>query len=130
MNNMKYVLSILFSAATLVLGCRSSGSKDATPFLPGMYVSQSENEFCRVVDTFIIRRNTLGGDGYQITRKSSFQRIRKGVLLPAEYQSDQWPAIYEMQRKALKPMDKGKELLYDSGENTIYNNGTGYEKVE
>ena len=93
-------------------------------------MSQSENEFCRIVDTFVIRRTSLEGDGYKVIRKSSFQRIRQGEKMPVEYQSEQWEAVFEQPGKVLRGTERGKELLYVAGENKVYNGDKGYEKVE
>ena len=110
--------------------CRDSTTKDSSTFLPGIYINQSENEFSRVVDTFIIRRVSMGGDSYMVTRRSSFQRVREGTKLPAEYQAEQWTAVYEAPVKILRATDKGKELRYEPAENRVYNGNAGYEKIE
>jgi|SRR5579859_526071 len=119
-------LTIWIAAAA----CRQAASKESSVFLPGIYVNQSENEFCRVVDTFIIHRTSLEGDSYLVTRRSSFQRIRKGTKMPAEYQTEQWTAVYEAPVKILRAADTGKQLQYDPGQNKVYNGNAGYEKVE
>ena len=127
---MKPTISIAIGVALIVASCGQATLREVPNFLPGIYVSQSENEFCRVVDTFIIRKSSLDGDGYEVTRRSSFQRIRQGAKSAEEYQSEQWAAIYDAQSTTLRATDKGKELVYTSGENRIYNNNTGYVKVE
>jgi hypothetical protein len=116
--------------ALALSGCRSPAPQEVPAFLPGIYVSQSENEFCRIVDTFIVRKNSLEGGGYEVTRRSSFQRIRLGTRMPLEYQTEQWYGIYDVQRKALMASDKGKELYYSADQNRVYNGNTSYEKVE
>lgn len=127
---MKPTFGITICMALIVASCRQPAPREDPAFLPGIYVSQLENEFSRVLDTFIIRKSSLAGDGYEITRRSSFQRIRQGARGALEYQSEQWQAIYDTQLKALRATDKGKELVYLPDENRIYNGATGYLKVE
>ncbi|MBN8856668.1 MAG: hypothetical protein BGO55_06195 [Sphingobacteriales bacterium 50-39] len=112
------------------VSCQQSTTKDNSAFLPGIYVNQTETEFCRVADTFIIRRLTLQGESYQVSRRSSFQRIRQGIKLPSEYQAEQWTGVYEAQSKILRATDKGKLLQYEPSENQVYNGNVVYEKVE
>ncbi len=127
---MKRVYQTCTCILTMLAGCRPSPPKEVPSFLPGIYVSQSENEFCRITDTFVIRRIRLEGDHYRVIRKSSFQRIRQGGNMPVEYQSEQWEAVFEEPDKVLRGTEKGKELRYVPGENRVYNAETGYEKVE
>lgn len=127
---MKHLHGFSLGILTFLAGCGQTATKEAPSFLPGIYVNQSENEFCRIVDTFIIRRTSLDGEGYQVSRKSSFQRIRHGEKLPLEYQAEQWYAVFEVQGRVLRGGEKGKELLYVPGENRVYNGNEGYEKVE
>jgi hypothetical protein len=127
---MKPTISIAIGVALIVASCGQAVLREMPNFLPGIYVSQSENEFCRIVDTFIIRKSSLEGDGYEVTRRSSFQRIRQGARSAEEYQSEQWSAIYDPQSKTLRATDKGKELDYMPNQNKVYNGNTGYIKVE
>lgn len=124
-----FILSSMV-VVTVLSACQQPKKKEAAVFLPGIYVSQSENEFSRVVDTFIIHRTSLEGDSYLVTRRSSFQRIRQGTKLPAEYQVEQWTGVYEAPVNILRGADKAKELRYEPGENKLYNGEMGYEKVE
>jgi hypothetical protein len=127
---MKPTIRIAIGMAIMVASCGQAVLREEPNFLPGIYVSQSENEFCRIVDTFIVRKSSLDGDGYEVTRRSSFQRIRQGAKGAEEYQSEQWSAIYDVQSKTLRATDKGKELVYTPNQNRVYNGNTGYVKVE
>jgi hypothetical protein len=57
---MKWFYRISTGILTILASCRQS-TNEAPAFLPGIYVNQSESEFCRIADTFIIRKNNLGG---------------------------------------------------------------------
>jgi hypothetical protein len=112
------------------LACKGKAPEQAPPFLPGMYVSQAENEFCRIVDTLIIQKTNLDGTAYQVTRKSAFQRIRQGEKMPVEYQGEEWQAGYDASRGVLLPATKAPEIRYSSEQNKVFKGEWEYEKVE
>jgi hypothetical protein len=112
------------------LSCKQQVPNEAPPFLPGMYVNQSENEFCRISDTLIIQKMSLGGTGYQVTRKSAFQRIRQGKKMEVEYQGEQWQAGYDGSHSVLLSASKATEIGYSTEKNKVYKGELEYEKVE
>jgi hypothetical protein len=114
----------------LFLGCKQPVAVERPVFLPGVYVNQYETDFCRVVDTLVVRRKSLDGTAYQVIRRSSFQRIRLGKRMPAEYEGEQWESGYDGSKKALVSDDKTKEVDYLPEENKLYRGNMGYEKVE
>jgi hypothetical protein len=100
------------------------------PFLPGMYVTEAANEFCRITDTLIIQKMSLGGSVYEVTRRSAFQRILPGEKRPVEYQSQQWETLYDSTRQVLLPAAKEAEISYSTETNKIRKGEWEYEKVE
>jgi hypothetical protein len=120
----------LLIALLALAGCGHSGDTKSPVFLPGIYVRESDNEFCRIVDTFIIRRVAPGGVEYQVTRKSAFQRIRGDQKLPVEYQSEEWPAVYDEAKRMLAGGGRNQQLNYSEEDNRIYQDRNAYEKVE
>lgn len=112
------------------VGCKEEAPEQAPPFLPGMYVSQAENEFCRIVDTLIIRKTSLDGIAYQVIRKSAFQRIRRGEKMAVEYQSEEWQAGYDASHSVLLPSAKAPEIRYSAEQNKVFKGEWEYEKVE
>jgi hypothetical protein len=122
----------LIGAALVVtlLGCKGKAPEQAPRFLPGMYVSQAENEFCRITDTLIIRKTSLDGITYQVIRKSAFQRIRQGEKLPVEYQAEEWQAGYDATLSVLLPAVKAPEIRYAAEQNKVFKGDWEYEKVE
>ena len=112
------------------LSCKQQVPVEAPPFLPGMYVNQSENEFSRITDTLIIQKMSLGGSGYQVTRKSAFQRIRQGKKMEVEYQMVQWQAGYDASHSVLLSQGNAPEIRYSTETNKVYKGEWEYEKVE
>ncbi len=112
------------------MGCKEKAPEPAPPFLPGMYVSQAENEFCRIVDTLMIQKTSLGGTAYQVTRKSAFQRIRQGERKPVEFQFEQWQAGYDPSHGVLVSTGKPPEIRYSAEKHKVYQGEWEYKKVE
>ena len=111
-------------------GCRQKPPDPAPKFLPGIYVSESDNEFCHIRDTLIIRRTPLSSAGYLVTRRCCFQRVKEGRELAGEYQSEEWQAGYTPSDSLLISVSKADKIRYDPATNKIFKLGWEYEKIE
>lgn len=110
-------------------GCKKPPD-EAPVFLPGIYVSESVNEFCHIRDTLIIRRTPLGSAGYLVTRRSCFFRVKGGRELAGEYQSEEWQAGYNAPDFLLISVSKADKIRYDPATNKVYKRDFEYEKIE
>ena len=127
---MKLLIRVMAILGLTWLGCKEPPPAEAPSFLPGIYVSQNENEFCRITDTLMIQKMNLGAANYIITRRSAFQRIRQGETRPVEYQSQQWQAAYDGPHSALLPAGNTEGIRYSAEKNKLYKGEWEYEKVE
>src|ERR1700743_2027445 len=105
---------IIFSAGIAfgLCGCRQASKQPMPTFLPGIYVSWSENEFCRIEDTLTIRKSQLDSNAYTIYRTSVFMRRHGRKRNPVEHQSEQWTASYDPKFGMLECMGKGENIRY------------------
>ena len=117
---------LLFSSCNTLF----SSDDKIKAFLPGTYVNLAESEFSKAVDTLLIRKEGLYGNTYSITRKVSFQRIRKGVLQPKEYQREQWVAIYDEKEEVLHEMKRDRTICYVPAKSKLWLANNEYEKIQ
>jgi hypothetical protein len=127
---MKSLITFAALLGITFISCKEQPPAEAPSFLPGIYVSQNENEFCRITDTLIILKMNLGAANYLITRRSAFQRIRQGEIRPVEFQSQQWQATYDVPHSALLPAGNTEGIRYSAEKNKVYKGDWEYEKVE
>jgi hypothetical protein len=123
---------IAVTAFVLLMGCQHYFQDDSRikAFLPGTYVRISEGEFSRAIDTLLIQKYGLEGNGYRILRKISFQRIKDGKLQAKEYQTEQWFGLYDEQDLVLHEMKQGRTLTYVPDQSKLYLGNAEYEKLQ
>jgi len=122
------VLLAVISAGFLWLHKQEAEKTPA--FLPGVYTSAAQNEFCRIDDTLVIRRTRMGEDSYNVRRATCFVRIRDGKKAPPEYQEQHWEAQYQMAKYRLVSNNEADTVLYYPEKNRISKAGFYYEKIE
>ena len=127
---MKHTVTMMICAAAGLMACRQPAKGKVPTFLPGIYVTYSENEFCRIDDTLIIHKAKLDGDEYSVTRRSSFVRLHGGRRNLGERQMEAWDARFDPDRQTLRSSGQGKDLLYSEESNRVYIDRWVYEKVE
>jgi hypothetical protein len=113
-----------------LLGCRQSPKQPIPTFLPGIYVSVSENEFCRIEDSLTIRKAKLDSNAYSIYRSSGFVRRHGAKRNPVEHQSEEWAASYDPKFQLLQCDGKGQNIRYLEEQNQLIMDHWVYEKVE
>jgi hypothetical protein len=119
----------MITVGILTLASCNQTAKPPT-FLPGVYLNEAENEFCKITDTLSIRKTSQGSATYEITRRACFQRVKEGKSMPAEYQVDQWLANYDESQGSLVSLQKSDPIQYLPKENKITKSGFIYEKIE
>jgi hypothetical protein len=113
---MKNSTFLLFVLTTITVSCDGFESKSASrtvlSFIPGTYVRVFEGEYSKGHDTLIINQPDEKNNYYIIEHNSSFQKIREGRLLPVEYMSETWIAVYNEKDKVLAEQKKGKLISF------------------
>jgi hypothetical protein len=126
---MKVFISMVVYLMVAYSACKNATNR--TPvFLPGIYVNATDDEFRAIADTIVVHKISLIGDDYQITRKTSYCRVKSGKRSAAEYQQQHWVAKYDENTGMLQSADSNKALRYLQEENTLYKGSILYEKVE
>jgi hypothetical protein len=116
-----------YGLVVLMVSCKAGKSDNVLVFIPGMYVKPINHEFAHGSDTLIIR--PLEGSTYEITKRSAFQRIRNGKILPLERTSETWIGIYDANDQVIHEQRKGKLLSFVPKENKLLVGATAYQKV-
>lgn len=113
-------LTLLISLLLFLSACKGRGDRTLA-FIPGTYVSYARGDFSMAWDTMVIRELDDHNGMYSILRKTAFQRIREGKLMPAEHDSEQWEAVYRPGHQILEVPGRGKiiSLFADSGRITV-----------
>ena len=127
---MKHLIIISVSMALGLWGCRQVAKQPMPTFLPGIYVSMSENEFCRIEDTLTIRKAKLDSNAYSVYRSSGFVRRHGAKRNPVEHQSEEWAASYDPKFQLLQCDGKGRNIRYFGEQNQLILDHWVYEKVE
>lgn len=124
-------ITIITSCLILAMcSCRRASGKISRSFLPGIYVSWSQNEFCRIEDTLTVRKVNLDSNGYTIFRASGFTQLRGVRRVQCEHLTDEWRAIFDPNLGALESVGNGKNIRYLESENCLLLDHWAYEKVE
>ena len=123
-------------AGTLALGAgvvarmNGPGTGKTPAFLPGIYTCLAQNEFCRIMDTLVIRRTKTEEDDYAVTRGTSFVRIRQGKEGQPEYEQQHWTMHYEAKKFRMLSADEGDTVRFYPEANRVSKADFYYEKIE
>jgi hypothetical protein len=85
------IISVIIFAAMLG-GCDRLAADKVSDFIPGTYVRTFEHEYARGSDTIVIAR--VNGTHFLISKRSGFQRIKNGRMLPKELRGEQSAAVF------------------------------------
>jgi len=124
------IVAVAGGVSGIALWLHRQGSEKTPLFLPGVYICVAQNEFCRIDDTLVIRRNRLQEDNYSVTRTTSFVRIREGKKDFPEYQQRQWNGEYQVAKCRLISSNEADTVLYYPDRNRVSKAGFYYEKIE
>lgn len=94
----------------LVAACHSASDKIVS-FIPGTYVHSAKGEYSQAQDTPVIK--LLSGEAYQIRRRTGFQPIREGKLLPKRYLVRVLNGNYDPQKQVLFETTNGRVFTFD-----------------
>lgn len=99
-------------------------------FINGVYVRAFEGEYSKGNDTLFITRPEATNNYYIIQHKASYQKIREGRILPVEYKSENWTAIFDKGHNVMVEQKKGKLLSFLPDENALLLGSSRFEKIK
>jgi hypothetical protein len=115
------MVGLLFLAA-----CQSKNSQ-TQDFIPGTYVNSAKGEYAIANDTIAITSNSE--NQYQLTRKTTYQAIRNGKLLPKHHQVQQFQAVWDSEKHELDEVLTGRVFRFDTDKKLLLLNQAVYRKV-
>ncbi len=130
MNNLK-LLSI--AAILLLMSCSENKSNKAVEkvkaYIQGTYVRAFEGEYSKGNDTLVIRQPDKNNNYYTIKHNASYQKVRNKQLLPVEYKTENWTAIFNDQTNILEEQKEGKLISFLPDENALLLGNSKFEKI-
>jgi hypothetical protein len=116
----------LLAAIVLFMAACQSKTTQTQNFLPGTYVNFAKGEYALANDTLVI--TLVNDNNYLITRKTTYQAIRDGKLLPKHHQVQQLNAVYDTQKQELDETNTGKIFRFNPEKRTLLINQAIYRK--
>jgi len=120
----------LAAAGLVVFGfaaCKSnSNSKSA---IEGTYVKAYQQEFAKGYDTLIITAYNKEANSYNIQRRTGYNRIEEGKLLPRKLEQEAWMATYNEDKLVLQQTEFGRQVYVNTKAHTLSFGGT-YQKIK
>jgi hypothetical protein len=116
---------IIMICALSIISCNSSKGPDIT----GTYVSTYQNEYSTGNDTLLITAFNTDGGIYQIERRTGYQKIREGKMLPREFKKVKWTATYDNEKQVLNETEYGRKIYMKEGQKLLFGS-TGYQRLK
>ena len=114
--------------ATILLLAACQGKNNQTKdFIPGTYVNAAKGEYAIADDTLIIEH--IDGNNYRITRRTTYQAIRNGKLLPKHHQIKKLNAVWDSGKRELDELITGRIFRFDTRRHLLLTNQAGYHKI-
>ena len=130
MNNLKLLLIALI---ILLVSCSENKSNKAAEkvkaYMQGTYVRTFAAEYSKGNDTLIIEQPDKNNNYYTIKHNASYQKIRNKQLLPIEYKTEDWTAIFNEQTNVLEEQKEGKLISFLPDENALLLGNSKFEKI-
>jgi hypothetical protein len=115
---------LLIAIAILAIACNNLKDKA----ISGVYVANSKNEFTILSDTLVIDAYNLEAGVYQIEKRSGYQLIRDGKILPKEFKQKSWKASFDKEKQVLLETALGKQIYVNTAAGTL-SFGATYRKI-
>ncbi|WP_461791488.1 hypothetical protein [Pedobacter sp.] len=107
MRTIKALLCGCFAVLLFFASCNYGNSPD----IEGSYTSYQSGEYSISKDTLVIVR--YGGKGdYQVVRRSGFQRVRDGKLMPMEHRVQDFIGRFDPETGTLTIASDGKKISF------------------
>jgi hypothetical protein len=123
MKTLKILIILIFALS--IIACNSSKGPDIT----GTYVSTYQNEYSTGNDTLFITAYNIDGGTYQVERRTGYQKIREGKMLPREFKKVKWTATYDIEKQVLNETEYGRKIYLKEGQKLLFG-GTGYQRLK
>ncbi|WPU94804.1 hypothetical protein SNE25_04620 [Mucilaginibacter sabulilitoris] len=118
-------LLIISGIALLITGCTNLADKAVS----GVYVTTSKNEYTILSDTLIIEAYNLTAGTYHIEKRSGYNLIRGGKVLPRQFSQKRWTATFDKEKQVLSESALGKQIYVNTSAGTV-SSGATYEKIK
>lgn len=107
---MRIAVKMILCGLVFITACRDHGG--LTPALAdGVYVNHAESEYAVADDTLTLRLR--GNDHYLITRKTGYQAIREGQLLPKKHKLEKVEGDLDSKTNMLNETTTGRVYRFD-----------------
>lgn len=123
---MKATFKLMIAAICLLAACQSKNSK-TQDFIPGTYVNAAKGEYAIANDTLIIKQ--ADDNNYQITRRTTYQAIRDGKLLPKHNKVENVNAVWDNNKQELDEPITGRVFRFDMVNKSLLINQAVYHKL-
>ena len=123
MKTLKFML--LVAIALMAIACNHA--KDRS--ISGVYVVDTKNEYTILSDTLVIEAYNLEAGVYQIEKRSGYQLIRDGKILPKQYKQKSWQATFDKEKQLLSETAYGKQIYLNTTAGTL-SFGATYHKIK
>jgi uncharacterized lipoprotein YajG len=123
---MKATSKLMTVAILLLAACQSKNSQ-TQDFIPGTYVNAAKGEYAIANDTLTIKQ--ADGNNYQITRRTTYQAIRDGKLLPTHSKVENLNAVWDNGKQELDELITGRVFRFDMGNKSLLINQAVYHKL-
>ena len=121
-------VSTILIALTVILFYSCSPAAKKTD-ISGTYVTQFKNEYSITSDTLVV-----GSEGnsqtYNIERRTGFNKVRDGKILPKEFKVAKWVSSYNSDRQLLQETELGKQISVLTEKQSLKLGDTEYQKVK
>jgi hypothetical protein len=123
---MKATFKMMIAAIFLLAACQSKNSQ-TQGFIPGTYVNAAKGEYAIASDTLVIKQ--VDGNNYQITRRTTYQAIRGGKLLPRHSKVQNLNAVWDSGKLELDELITGTVFRFDVDKKLLLINQASYRKL-
>lgn len=123
---MKATVKMMIAAILLLAACQSKNSK-TQDFIPGTYVNAAKGEYAIANDTLTIKQTD--GNNYRITRRTTYQAIRDGKLLPKHNKVENVNAVWDNNKQELDEPITGRVFRFDIANKSLLINQALYHKL-
>ena len=123
---MRTTINLMIAAISLLAACQSKTAK-VKAFIDGIYVNHAQSEYGIADDT--LRFTHTDGQHYIITRKTGYQSIRNGKLLPKKHKLEKVEGDYDSQTNLLNETTAGRVFHFNPVKRLLILNQAVYRKL-
>jgi hypothetical protein len=124
MKTIKALLCGCFAALLFLASCTGSNR----PAIEGSYTSYQSGEYSISNDTLVVTAYGDMGD-YQVIRRSGFQRVRNGKLMPKEYQVKDLTGRFDPETGTLDIGTEGRKISFLPDRNSLLLMQREYQRI-